>query len=90
VSAELRLLGWPLRLGTVLAAVAFGLSHLVNLTYQPIGTTAEQVLIAIVIGLVIGVVYDRTRNLIGAAVLHGLLDFSGTALPLVAYAVIHG
>jgi membrane protease YdiL (CAAX protease family) len=89
VSAELRLLGWPLRLGTVLAAVAFGLSHLVNLTYQPIGTTAEQVLIAIVIGLVIGVVYDRTRNLIGAAVLHGLLDFSGTALPLVAYAVIH-
>jgi membrane protease YdiL (CAAX protease family) len=40
--------------------------------------------------LVIGVVYDRTRNLIGAAVLHGLLDFSGTALPLVAYAVIHG
>jgi membrane protease YdiL (CAAX protease family) len=89
LSAELKLWGWPLRLGTVLAAVAFGLSHLVNLTYQSIGGTAEQVLIAIVIGLVIGVVYDRTHNLIGAAVLHGLLDFSGAALPLIAFAIIH-
>jgi membrane protease YdiL (CAAX protease family) len=89
LSAELQWRGWPLRLGTVLAAMAFGLSHLVNLTYQTIAATAEQVLIAFVIGLVIGVVYDRTRNLIGAAVLHGLVDFSGAALPLVAYAVIH-
>jgi membrane protease YdiL (CAAX protease family) len=47
------------------------------------------VLAATVIGLVIGVVYDRTRNLVGAAVWHSLIDFSGTALPLVAYAVLH-
>jgi membrane protease YdiL (CAAX protease family) len=89
VSRELQLLGWRLRLGTVLAALVFGLWHLVNLTFQPLGPTVEQVLIAIVIGLVVGVVYDRTRNLVGAAVLHGLLDFTGTALPLVAYFVLH-
>jgi membrane protease YdiL (CAAX protease family) len=89
VAGELHLLGWPLRAGTVLAAACFGLSHLVNLTYQPLGITAAQVLIATGIGLVIGVVYDRTRNLIGAAVLHSLLDFSGYSLPLLAYAAIN-
>ncbi len=89
VSGELQLLGWRLRVGTMLAALVFGLWHLVNLTYQPLGPTAEQVLIATVVGLVIGVVYDRTRNLVGAAVLHGLLDLSGTALPLLAYTVFH-
>jgi uncharacterized protein len=89
VSGELQLLGWRLRAGTVLAAVVFGLWHLVNLTNQPIGETAIQVLAATIIGLVIGVVYDRTRNLVGAAVLHSLIDFSGAALPLVAYAVLH-
>jgi membrane protease YdiL (CAAX protease family) len=86
---EVRVLGWPLRAGTVLATFGFGLWHLVNLTYQPIGPTVGQVLSATVVGLVIGVVYDRTRNLIGAAILHSLIDFSGTAFPLVAYAVIH-
>jgi membrane protease YdiL (CAAX protease family) len=89
VSRELRLLGWRLRLGTVLAAIAFGLWHLVNLPFQPTSATLEQVLTAAFVGLVIGVVYDRTRNLIGAAVLHSLLDFLGLAFPLMAYAVIH-
>jgi membrane protease YdiL (CAAX protease family) len=91
VSPEIQLLGWHIRLGTVLAAAVFGLWHLVNLTYQPVGDTAEQVLVATVIGLVIGIVYDRTRNLIGAAVLHSLIDLSGAVWPLVAYAVTkHG
>ena len=89
VSWERQVFGWRLRLGTVLAAVVFGLWHLVNLSYQPLGPTVGQVLIATGIGLVIGAVYDRTRNLVGAAVLHSLLDFTGTALPWVAYFVIH-
>ena len=89
VAGELQLLGWRLRLGTFLAAMVFGLWHLVNLPFQPLSATVEQVLTAAVVGLVIGVVYDRTRNLIGAAVLHSLLDFLGLAFPLVAYAVIH-
>jgi uncharacterized protein len=88
ISASLLVGGWPLRLGTAIAAVRFGLSHLVNLTYQSISTTSEQVVVGTVIGLVIGVVYDRTRNLVGAAVLHSLLDLAGTALPWVAYLIL--
>jgi membrane protease YdiL (CAAX protease family) len=89
VSWGLQLFGWPLRLGTLMAAALFGFSHLVNLSYQSIATTAEQVVTATAIGFVIGVVYDRTRNLIGAAVLHSVLDLTGTALPWVAYFVLH-
>lgn len=85
---ELRLLGWQLRLGTVLAAVVFGLWHLVNLSHQALGPTVEQVLVATVIGLVIGVVYDRTRNLVGAAILHSLLDLTSAVMPWIAYFVI--
>jgi len=61
----------------------------VNLSYQALGPTLEQVLVATVIGLVIGIVYDRTRNLVGAAILHSLLDLTGTVMPWVAYLVIH-
>jgi membrane protease YdiL (CAAX protease family) len=89
LQTEARMLGWNLRLGTVISALFFGLFHLVNLSYQALGPTVEQVLIATVIGLVIGVVYDRTRNLIGAAALHSLLDLTGTVMPWVAYFVLH-
>jgi len=42
-------------------------------------------LTAIVIGLVFGVLYDRTRNLVGASLAHSAADFSATAIPLLAY-----
>ena len=86
---ELSVLGWHLRFGTLLAALVFGLWHLVNLSYQAFGPTLEQVLFAAIIGLAIGVTYDRTRNLVGAAILHSLLDLTGTVMPWVAYFFIH-
>jgi len=73
------------RWGIVIGALLFGFFHLVNLATQPVGTTALQVLTAIVIGLVFGTLYDRTRNLVGASVAHSVADFSGTAIPLFAY-----
>lgn len=78
---------WRLRLGTVIGAILFGLFHLINLAYQSLGATLQQVVAAIVIGLVFGVVYDRTRNLFGASLAHSVADFSGTAIPLLAYFV---
>jgi uncharacterized protein len=75
------------RWGIVSGALLFGFFHLINLGYQPLGATALQVLTAIVIGLVFGVLYDRTRNLVGASLAHSVADFSGTAIPLLAYFV---
>ena len=71
--------------GIVVGALLFGFIHVINLVSQPLGATALQVLIAIVTGLVFGVLYDRTRNLVGASLAHSVGDFSATAIPLVAY-----
>ena len=73
------------RWGIVIGAFLFGFFHLINLATQPLGATALQVLTAIVIGLVFGALYDRTRNLVGASLAHSVADFSGTAIPLFAY-----
>jgi membrane protease YdiL (CAAX protease family) len=75
------------RWGIVIGALVFGFFHLINFVSQPLGTTALQVVTAIVIGLVFGALYDRTRNLVGASLAHGIADFSGTAIPLLAYFV---
>jgi len=77
--------GWRLELGTVIGAILFGLIHFINLGYQSLATMLQQVITAIVIGLVFGVLYDRTRNLVGASLAHSVADFSGTAIPLLAY-----
>src|SRR5205823_1057191 len=79
--------GWRVQRGTVIGALLFGLYHLINLAYQSLGSTVQQVLSAFVIGLVFGVLYDRTRNLVGASLAHSVADFSGTAIPLLAYFV---
>jgi membrane protease YdiL (CAAX protease family) len=71
--------------GIVIGALLFGLFHLINLGTQSLGATLLQVVTATVIGLVFGVLYDRTRNLIGASVAHGVADLSGTVIPLVVY-----
>ena len=89
IHAAMRWRGWRVSLGTAVAAVLFGLFHLVNLGLQPPGETAEQVAIAVILGLVIGLLYDRTRNLLGASLFHSVTDVSGTALPMLAYVVMH-
>ncbi|TMF88365.1 MAG: CPBP family intramembrane metalloprotease [Chloroflexi bacterium] len=89
IHAAMRWRGWRLPLGTLFAAVLFGLFHLVNLGFQPLATTLEQVVVGIALGLVIGVLYDRTGNLIGAGLFHSVADFSGTALPFLAYVLVN-
>ena len=89
IHAAMRWRGWRLPLGTLFAAVLFGLFHLVNIGFQPLAATLEQVAVGIALGLVIGVLYDRTGNLIGAGLFHSVADFSGTALPFLAYVLVN-
>ena len=89
IHAAMRWRGWRLPLGTLFAAVLFGLFHLVNIGFQPLAATLEQVAVGIALGLVIGVLYDRTGNLIGASLFHSVADFSGTALPFLAYVLVN-
>jgi len=89
IHAAMRWRGWRLPVGTLFAAVLFGLFHLVNIGFQPLAATLEQVVVGIALGLVIGVLYDRTGNLIGASLFHSVADFSGTALPFLAYVLVN-
>src|SRR5207244_10654079 len=72
IHAAMRWRGWRLPLGTLFAAVLFGLFHLVNIGFQPLAATLDQVAVGIALGLVIGVLYDRTGNLIGAGLFHSV------------------
>ena len=63
-----------LRLGTLLAALLFGLVHLGNIAYQPPALTVIQAVYATLIGLVLGRYYDASDDLAGAAWLHSILD----------------
>lgn len=71
-----------LRLGTVYAALVFGLLHLVGLLQHPFTFVLPTAAFAFVFGLVAGHYYDRTGNLWGASILHDISDFIALGLPL--------
>ncbi len=73
----------PLPWGTVIAALIFGLSHLIHSAPQSWVLTWGSVLFATVMGLILGHYYDRTRNLWGAVVLHNLIDSLSVIVPWV-------
>src|SRR5207249_7819533 len=51
IHAAMRWRGWRLPLGTLFAAILFGLFHLVNIGFQPLAATLEQVAVGIALGL---------------------------------------
>lgn len=58
------------------------MSHLANLTHQPVRTTLEQVVFAAAVGPVLGYRYDTTGNLWGAVLLHSAIDAMAVVVPL--------
>jgi membrane protease YdiL (CAAX protease family) len=60
--------------GTLLASVMFGVAHLSNLLSSPLADVMPQVAGATLIGLAIGLMYDRFPNLWGASILHNVID----------------
>lgn len=60
--------------GTLLASLMFGLAHLSNAVTNPLADVIPQVVGATLIGLAIGLLYDRYPNLWGASILHNVID----------------
>ncbi len=62
----------------IISATIFGLMHLGNIFSigQGVYTTISQVLNALGIGIVFGVIYYKTKNIWSVVLLHGLWDFS--------------
>jgi membrane protease YdiL (CAAX protease family) len=58
----------------ILAAVFFGLAHLINLTHAPLIDTLVQVVYAMTAGIILGAVFLRTRSLLSVILLHSIFD----------------
>lgn len=69
-----RLAGLNFKGGTILASALFGVGHVSNLIAHPVRQVLPQAGEAALIGLVIGMLYDRYPNLWGASILHNVID----------------
>lgn len=66
----------PYLFGLFLSSFLFSISHLVNLSYQPIKATIIQVIITFSVGLILGVIYLTSGNFFFPVMIHFLIDFS--------------
>lgn len=61
----------------VLSALLFGFMHITNiLAGQSVASTIAQIVMATVVGIYLGIVYLKTKNIWTVVILHGLYDFS--------------
>jgi membrane protease YdiL (CAAX protease family) len=77
---RLRILRFEIGLGTLITAACFGIVHMGNAASQPYPVTCLQAASAFVGGLVLGIGYERTRNIWGAILCHIVNNATATAL----------
>lgn len=66
----------PYLFGLLLSSFLFSISHLVNLSSQPIKATIIQVITTFSVGLILGVIYLTSGNFFFPVMIHFLIDFS--------------
>ena len=66
----------PYLFGLFLSSFLFAVSHLVNLSYQPIKATIIQVITTFSVGLILGIIYLTSGNFFFSVMIHFLIDFS--------------
>lgn len=64
-------------LSIIISGAIFGLMHLFNIVHgQAVASTITQFLNATGIGIILGVIYYKTKNIWSAVIIHGFWDFS--------------
>ncbi len=63
-------------LSIVLASLVFGFMHIMNLASQPLFETILQIVNATALGLLLGSIYYKTKNIWSVIFLHSFYDFS--------------
>ena len=66
-------LGHDLHIGTVIAAVIWGLFHLINALVMPVSATMLTVVLTTVAGLLMGYAYQRTRCVLTTIIVHNTI-----------------
>jgi hypothetical protein len=72
LNGQIRIIKWDFKLGTLIAAVLFGCSHLCALSLQPYPLVISNVISTTIGGLILGYLYQQTNSLIGPIIAHNL------------------
>lgn len=62
--------------GILITSVIFGMTHLVNLSFQTPLMTAIQIVTAALLGIILSLLYVRTRTIVMPIIIHLALDLS--------------
>jgi membrane protease YdiL (CAAX protease family) len=75
----------------ILSSLIFGVLHFANLVTDPqmIVSTTTQAIYAFALGVILGTVYFKTRNIMSVVVLHGLFNILGSITDIFQEPVIH-
>ena len=80
LSGSVKLFRWNFHIGCIIAAILFGLLHLVNLMRgsllngHVVPIVLMQVISGSIFGLIAGYIYQETKSLAGPVVIHNLFD----------------
>lgn len=81
ISARVRVGTVTIGTGTILTAVLFGGLHLLNVAYgEPIAIAVVQASFGCLVGLALGIGYERTNNLWGAVITHNIANVVNAVL----------
>lgn len=70
---HLKILGHDFHVGTVIAAIIWGLFHFINILIMPLGPVVFFVALTTVVGLFIGYAYQETRSLLSTIIIHNTI-----------------
>jgi len=73
LDGRVQMLGHELHIGTVIAAIIWGLFHLINVLIMPLGSALFTVALTTVAGLLMGYAYQRTRSLLTTIIVHNTI-----------------
>jgi membrane protease YdiL (CAAX protease family) len=68
-----RILGHELHIGTIIAAVIWGLFHFINILIMPFGSVLFTVVLTTMAGLLMGYAYQKTGSLLSTIIIHNTL-----------------
>lgn len=75
--AHFRFFKWKCSNAMVITAILFGVLHFGNLGRQPIAINLLNVVYATIIGIIIGIYYEKTKSFIGSVIIHNFIDITG-------------
>jgi membrane protease YdiL (CAAX protease family) len=73
LEGQVRLAGHDLHLGTVVAAILWGLFHLINVLVMPLSSAVFTAVVTTFAGLLMGYAFQRTRSLLTTILVHNTM-----------------